>query len=95
MQRIGNKIAAQIEPSDTILDIAIIANAKTKHISPIFQLTIKSTPSDVATPFPPLNLKNIGKVWPITTSTPAVNTNISSLSTEAFVIFATSRAISI
>ena len=58
----GNKIAAPTDPIDTILLNAIIAKAKTKHINPIFQFIIIITPSDVATPFPPLNSKNIGKV---------------------------------
>ena len=72
----GNNIAADIDPNDTILETAIINNANTKQINPILQFIIKSTPNDVATPFPPLNLKNIGNVCPKTTITPAVNISI-------------------
>ena len=45
----------KIDPNETILDIAIITSANTKQINPICQFTINSTPSDVATPLPPLN----------------------------------------
>ena len=58
--------------SDTILVNAIKIKANTKQINPIFQLLISKIPNDVATPFPPLNLKNIGKVCPITTAIPAI-----------------------
>jgi hypothetical protein len=57
----GNSIAAAIEPNDTNLVNAININANTKQINPICQFVINSTPRDVATPFPPLNLKNTGK----------------------------------
>ena len=58
----GNNIAAPIDPIETILVIMIITKANIKHIKPIFQLVIKSTPKDVATPFPPKKKKNIGNV---------------------------------
>ena len=59
----GNSIAAAIEPNDTNLVNAISISANTKQINPICQFVINSTPKDVATPFPPLNLKNTGKVF--------------------------------
>ena len=58
----GNSIAAANEPTDTIFVITISNNANTKQISAICQLVINKTPKAVATPFPPLNLKNTGKV---------------------------------
>ena len=73
--RTGNNTAAAIEPTDTILVNAINSNANTKHIKPICQFIIKSTPSEVAIPLPPLNLKKTGKVCPIITNTPASCTN--------------------
>ena len=45
--------------------------ATIKQIKPISQFDIIKTPSEVATPLPPLNPKNTGKVWPITTDIPA------------------------
>ena len=69
--RTGYSIAAAIEPTETICVNAINIRAKTKQIKPICQFDIIKTPSDVATPFPPLNLKNIGKVCPKITATPA------------------------
>ena len=71
----GNSIAAAIEPNDTNLVNAININANTKQINPICQFVINSTPRDVATPFPPLNPKNIGNVCPKTTAIPASCTN--------------------
>ena len=50
----GNKTAAAHDPKDTILVNAIKTTANTKQINPICQLLISKTPSDVATPFPPL-----------------------------------------
>ena len=73
----GNNIAAAIEPTETILVIIININAKIKHINPIFQLTKSNTPSDVATPFPPLNPKNTGKVCPTIDAIAANCTNTS------------------
>ena len=67
----GYSIAATIEPTDTICVKAIKTSANTKQIRPICQFAVSSTPSDVAIPFPPLNLKNTGKVCPITTNSPA------------------------
>ena len=52
---IGNNIADNIEPTDTILVRAINISANIKQISPTFQFKVINTPSDVATPFPPLN----------------------------------------
>ena len=60
----GNKIAAPTDPIDTILLIAIITIAKIRQIKPIFQFIIINTPSEVATPLPPLNSKKIGNVCP-------------------------------
>lgn len=54
---IGNNIAALIEPSETILVSAINTSPKTKQISPICQFVVSNTPTAVATPLPPLNLK--------------------------------------
>ena len=71
----GKSIAAPTDPNDTILLSAINTSANTKHINPICQFVIKSTPKDVATPFPPLNPKNIGNVCPKTTAIPASCTN--------------------
>ena len=71
----GKSIAAPTDPNDTILLSAISTSANTKHINPICQFVIKSTPKDVATPFPPLNPKNIGNVCPKTTAIPASCTN--------------------
>ena len=71
----GNKTAAPTDPIDTILVRTIKTNANTKQINPIFQLVINKTPNDVATPFPPLKLKNTGNVCPITTRIPAICTN--------------------
>ena len=68
----GYNIAAPTEPNDTILVKNINTNANTKHINPTCQSTISNTPNDVATPFPPLNLKNTGKVCPITANKPAI-----------------------
>ena len=68
----GNNIAAAIEPTETIFVIAINNSANIRHIKPIFQLTKSNTPSDVATPFPPLNSKNIGNACPKTTNIPAI-----------------------
>ena len=67
----GNKIAAAIEPTETILVNAIRMSANTKQINPICQFVISKTPSAVATPFPPLKRKNTGKVCPNITNTPA------------------------
>ena len=68
---IGNNIAALIEPSETILVSAINTSPKTKQISPICQFVVSNTPTAVATPLPPLNLKNTGNVCPIITNIPA------------------------
>ena len=78
----GYSIAAAIEPTDTICVNIIRIRANTKQISPICQFDIISTPSDVATPFPPLNLKNIGNVCPRITATPAICTNNAPLEFE-------------
>ena len=86
----GNSIAAAIEPNDTNLVNAININANTKQINPICQFVINSTPRDVATPFPPLNLKNTGKVWPNTTNIPANWTN--KLESVSFTIFPAIKA---
>ena len=59
----GNRIAAEIEPSETIFVTAISASANIKQIKPICQLLINKIPKDVATPFPPLNWKNTGNVY--------------------------------
>ena len=67
----GNSIAAPTDPIDTIFVNAINTNANTKQINPICQFVTSSTPNDVATPFPPLNPKNIGNVCPTTTAIPA------------------------
>lgn len=56
----GNRIAVKTEPTDTILVIAIIINAKNKQINPSLMSNDNITPKEVATPFPPLNSKNIG-----------------------------------
>ena len=53
----------------------MMTRAKTKQINPICQLISNNIPSDVATPFPPLNPKKIGKVCPITTAIAAICTN--------------------
>ena len=71
----GNKIPADIEPTETILVSAIRINANTKHINPICQFIVNRTPNDVAIPFPPLNPKKIGNVCPISTNIPAICTN--------------------
>lgn len=55
----GNKIPADIEPTETILVSAIRINANTKHINPICQFIVNRTPNDVAIPFPPLNPKRL------------------------------------
>ena len=68
----GNAMAAIHEPSETILVIAIIIIAIAKQINPICQLVIINTPSEVATPLPPLKPKNIGNVCPITTAIAAI-----------------------
>ena len=61
------KIKAQIkDPSITIL-----ARARFFIDSPI------TTPKDVAIPFPPLNLKNTGQLWPHMLATPRSNLNVS------------------
>ena len=89
----GNKTAAAHDPKDTILVNAIKTTANTKQINPICQLLISKTPSDVATPFPPLNPKNIGNVCPKTTAIPAICKS-NSLS-KFFAIFPTIIAITI
>lgn len=61
-------MAAIIDPKETILVTAIMTKANTKQINPICQLQINRTPKAVATPFPPLNPKKIGKVCPSTTA---------------------------
>ena len=75
----AKRIAAEIDPNDTILVIAINDKAKIKQINPIFQLIIKIIPKLVATPLPPLNPKNIGYVCPITTNRAAISTRIALL----------------
>jgi len=72
---IANKIAADIDPNDTILVTAIKATPNIKQINPIFQFIINNIPKLVATPFPPLNPKNTGNVCPITTSMAAICAN--------------------
>lgn len=62
--RIGNKTAAEIDPSETILVIAISAIAKMKQIKPISQFNNNNIPKLVAIPFPPRNPKNMGNVCP-------------------------------
>ena len=80
---IGYKTAASIEPTDTIFVNAIIITAKIKHIKPIFQFKVIKTPSAVATPFPPLNSKNIGNVCPSIAKNPAIySNNVSSTSVQ-------------
>ena len=86
-QSTGKRIAAAIEPSATILVIAINTKANTKQISPICQFVINNTPSAVATPLPPLNPKNIGNVCPSTTHTPAICIKRAAFHTSAFAIF--------
>ena len=65
----GKKIT---DPNDTYFETAIIKTAKTMTIKPIFQSKHKIAPRLVATPFPPLNLKNTGKICPKTTNTAAI-----------------------
>ena len=89
----GNSTAAPHEPNDTILVNTINTSANTKQINPICQLLISNTPSDVATPFPPLKPKNIGNVCPITTAIPAICKS-NSLS-KFFTMFPTIIAITI
>ena len=60
--QISKEDAADIDPNDTILVNAIRITPNIKHINPIFQFSVINTPKAVATPFPPLNSKNIGKV---------------------------------
>ena len=69
---IGNSTAALIDPTETILVIAIITTANTKHIRPIFQFVINKTPKAVAIPLPQKKKKKIGNVCPTTTSIPAI-----------------------
>ena len=68
----GNKTAAAHDPTDTILVKAINNTPNTKQINPICQLLIIKIHKEVATPFPPLNPKNIGNVCPSTTAIPAI-----------------------
>ena len=91
----GNNTAAEIDPNETILVTIIITKANTKQISPNLQLIVRRTPSDVATPLPPLNLKNTGKVCPITTRIPAIWQSIAWIFESAFIIFPIKKAINI
>ena len=73
----GYKIAAPTEPKDTILVSIISTKANIKQIRPICQFIINNTPNAVATPFPPLKPKKIGKVCPNTTKIAASCTKVS------------------
>ena len=87
----ANKTAVEIEPKETIFVSAIIARANTKQISPIFQFINITIPKLVATPLPPLNLKNTGKVCPTITKNAANSTKIAGF--ISFTIFPTITAI--
>ena len=71
IQMIGNKIAPAIDPTETILVKAINTKPKIKQIKPTSQFNTNNAPIPVATPFPPLNLKKIGKVCPTIANTAA------------------------
>ena len=51
-------------------DTVNIQTAQTDN--PTGHASARSTPSVVATPLPPLNLSQIGKLWPITEKPPAM-----------------------
>ena len=77
---IGAVIDAITEPRDTYLVITMKMTPINKQINPVGQLSTSNTPKDVATPFPPLNPKNTGKLCPKTTkmlaNKPPLNPNI-------------------
>ena len=52
------------EASDDILLIKATNNHITQQIIPIIEDMAIAIPKKVATPFPPLNLSQIGKQWP-------------------------------
>lgn len=67
--------AARIEPKDEYLVIMTVRNQTIKQETASIGLIAKMTPKDVATPFPPLNLKNIVKICPIIAVIPTTSTN--------------------
>lgn len=73
MQKTGNVIAADIEPTDIcfVIHTATAKTAKAKAVG-AGRKAIK-TPAEVATPLPPLKFKNIVQIWP---AIPAAATSI-------------------
>ena len=64
----GTEIANRIEPKDTYF---VIQTVMIQIESPAISSTgrrIAKTPMNVATPFPPLNFKNMVQLWPAITA---------------------------
>lgn len=68
-------IAAKIEPKEEYLVIITVINHTVKQESASIGLIARTTPSDVATPLPPLNLKNTVKMCPKIAVIPTIRTN--------------------
>ena len=66
---IGKLIAAHMEATETYRPISKTINQIGKTISATRGIKPIITPADVATPFPPLNLSQIGNECPITQTT--------------------------
>ena len=64
--RTGIKKYAIRADIELILNTFVINTHTNSATIPIFRLSDKITPNPVATPFPPLNLSQIGKQWPTT-----------------------------
>ena len=58
----GTIIDAIIEDSDEYLEIKKVINQDIAKIKPYIKLIAKSIPTYVATPLPPLNFNQIGKI---------------------------------
>ena len=66
-------VVASIVPKETYRVKAIIVTKKPRHKRAITQSIINSTATAVSAPFPPLKLKYIGQLCPITAPAPATN----------------------
>lgn len=69
------KITARVkevnEAKDIIRVLNAIETAVSRNKTPVNQCKAKNVPIVQATPFPPLNFKNIGKSWPSIPATEA------------------------
>ena len=63
---IGRVIDDNIELSETYFVKIIVASQTIAAIPTTFGHRTINTPVLVATPFPPLNFRNTGHIWPIT-----------------------------